>query len=508
MVNRSKFLLASFVWLLLLGLGVVAWKWVFQPQRQEAEVRDQRQREQRQMEATQGTSRYRHEISIGLDSFSGYAVLRSEAFQQSLADSGIRLSVTDDGADYARRMDRLESGEIQFAAFPIDALLKVSSQRGRLPATIVAIIDETRGADAMVAYRQRYPDIDALNDPLTRFILVGDSPSETLLRVVMRDFELSDVATQSVVSVSSPEAIIQAYRKSGPTASEVFVTWEPFVSQLLENDQLHVLVDSSKFLGYIVDALVVSRDYLLKQPEVVESVLRAYFDTLHSYRNPADFKQLILGDAKKTAAALSESQVDRLIDGIRWKNTQENYAHFGLRSESVVHIEDMLSRISSLLIASRTIEKDPTDGQFSRLFYDRALKQLQTNRFLPDELVRTEGELSVLSDSQWDSLVPVGTLRVPELVFARGTATLTPSSQLILDDLADKLRSWPAYYLRIEGNAASGGNEQANLALAMQRAQAARQYLRSLGVAEARMKSVSGEVGQSRVVFILSELPY
>jgi outer membrane protein OmpA-like peptidoglycan-associated protein/ABC-type nitrate/sulfonate/bicarbonate transport system substrate-binding protein len=507
-VNQSRVLLAAVVWLILLGLGVMLWKWFLQPQREAEAARDQQQREQRQIEATQGTSRYQHEISLGLDAFSGYAVLRSESFRQSLAGSGIRLAIIDDGADYARRMDSMESGEIQFAAFPIDALLKVCSQRGRLPVTIVAIIDETRGADAMLAYRQRYPDLDSLNDPATRFVLVGDSPSETLLRVVRRDFELSKVADQSVVMVSSPEAIVQAYRKASPTSNEVFVTWEPFVSQLLENDQLHVLVDSSKFVGYIVDALVVSRDYLLKQPEVVENLLQSYFGSLNTFREPEDFKQLISQDAKSTGMVLSEAQTDRLIAGIRWKNTQENYAHFGLRQEPVVHVEDMLARISNVLIASGAIAKEPTEGQFSRLFYDKALKKLQSNRFLPDELVRTEGELRVLTDSQWDSLVPVGTLRVPELVFARGTATLTASSQLILDELADKLRSWPAFYLRIEGNAAPGGNEQANLALAMQRAEAAREYLRSLGVPEARMKSLSGTVGQSRVVFILSELPY
>jgi outer membrane protein OmpA-like peptidoglycan-associated protein len=77
-----------------------------------------------------------------------------------------------------------------------------------------------------------------------------------------------------------------------------------------------------------------------------------------------------------------------------------------------------------------------------------------------------------------------------------------------LDELADKLQSWPAYYLQVEGNAASGGNAQANLSLAARRADAAVEYLRGLGVPEARLRAASGKVGQSRVVFVLSELPY
>jgi outer membrane protein OmpA-like peptidoglycan-associated protein len=113
-----------------------------------------------------------------------------------------------------------------------------------------------------------------------------------------------------------------------------------------------------------------------------------------------------------------------------------------------------------------------------------------------------------LTDAQWNSLVPVGTLSVPELVFARGTANLSEVSRTVLDEMAEKLRSWPAYYLKVEGNAASGGNTEANLSLAARRAEATVEYLKSLGVPVARIKSSAGKVGQSRVLFMLGELPY
>jgi len=418
------------------------------------------------------------------------------------------MSMMDDNADYSKRMDALEKGDIQFAAFPVDALLKVCSQRNRLPATMIAIIDETRGADAMLAYKQRYPDVDSLNAPETRFVLVGDSPSETLARVVMQDFDLSRLAKDPMRRVASPEAIVEAYRKATPSTDEVFVTWEPYVAQLLENDQIHVLVDSSKFTGYIVDSLVVSRDFLLKNEAVVQKVLDSYFRAMNSYREPDNMKELILADAKLTNTNLSGKQADRLLTGIHWKNTQENYAHFGLRAEKVAHVEDVLSRISNVLIASGAMTSDPTQGQFSKLFNDRALASLQASKFLPDELVRKDRELTALTDQQWSSLVSVGTLSVPELVFARGTASLSDSSRQVLDELAEKLRSWPAYYLRVEGNAASGGNAAANAAIAARRAEATVEYLNSLGVPAARMKSAAGKVGQSRVVFMLGELPF
>jgi hypothetical protein len=175
-----------------------------QPQQQAQESEKKKEQEKQALDATQGTSRYQHDLACGLDAFSGYAVLRSPAFRDQLAQNGIRMAMKDDNADYAKRMDALESGEIQLAAFPMDALLKICSQRNRLPATIIAIIDETRGADAMVAYKQRYPDVDSLNAPETRFVLVGDSPSETLSRVVMHDFDLSRLAKDPMLRVTSP----------------------------------------------------------------------------------------------------------------------------------------------------------------------------------------------------------------------------------------------------------------------------------------------------------------
>lgn len=507
-MNQTRIVLVAFIWLFLLGIGVAVWKFLLQPQRQAESERQRAEQEQHQIEVTEGTSRYRYDLALGLDSFSGYAILRSDQFRQRLASREIRIELKDDAADYPQRLDALESGQIQIAAFPIDALLKACSQRGKMPATIVALIDETRGADAMVAYRQKYPDIDALNQTATRIVLVGDSPSETLSRVVMQDFDLSLLGRESFSRVSSPEEVLQAYRKSTPSTDQVFVTWEPFVSEMLENEAMHVLVDSSKFTGYIVDALVVSRDFLVKQPEVVDMILESYFEALSSYRDPSQWKDLVLQDARESGSSLSDTYAQRLVDGIRWKNTLENYSHFGLRQDQLLHIEDILARISGVLVASGAIPRDPTDGQFNRLFYDKSLRNLQNKRFLPDELVRAESGLSALTDDQWRSLTPVGTLRVPELIFARGTDKLTPSSQQILDELADKLETWPAYYLQIEGNSAPGGNEQANLALAARRAEAAKEYLNSRGVSEARMKSLPGQVGQSNVVFILSELPY
>jgi outer membrane protein OmpA-like peptidoglycan-associated protein len=246
----------------------------------------------------------------------------------------------------------------------------------------------------------------------------------------------------------------------------------------------------------------------VKQPTVVDSVVQSYFRALSNFREADKLAQLLLDDAKRTGTALTAAQANRMAKGIRLKNTQENYAHFGLRQSGLPLIEDMIARITKVLLDSKAISADPTTGQANRLYFDRVLANLQTAKFLPSEVVRSAAELPALSNEQWKSLAPVGTLKVPEIVFARGTANLTPSSKQTLDELAQTLSAWPAYYLVVEGSTSTSGNQTANIALAARRAEATVEYLRSQGIPAARMTSRQGNAGQSRVSFVLGEIPY
>lgn len=507
-MTKAKILLASFVWLLILTGGVLLYRYIYVPK---VELAEKQQRKE-VLDATSGSSKYKHQLKLGLDAFSGYAVLRSDAMVQQLRSEGIKVDFVDDGADYQARLKALANGELQMAAFPIDALLKTSEASGALPATIVALVDETRGADALVAYKSKFPNVDSLDNSDTKFVLVGDSPSETLVRVLMHDFQLEQVSEASIVSVGSEREVLQRYKASMPAGNDVFVTWEPVVSEMLINDQLHVLIDSSRQSGYIVDALVVSRDYLFKNQAVVQQVLEAYFRTLYTYSDPQKLRELIIRDAATSGSELTDAQAAKLVDGIVWKNTQENLAHFGLRSGSVSHVEDLIDRIKRVLLETGGLASDPTAGDSSKLFYEQSLAELQSSGFHPGidvEVIRGDGELAKLSDQQWASLETVGTLPVPPLIFARGTSRLTTRSERILDELVEKLESWPQYYLMVRGNAGSRGDPEANRKLAKQRADAALEYLLQKGVAAARIRTVEGELtGNMSVTFVFGQVPY
>ena len=515
-MSKGKLLAVCVVWLLLLGVGVLVWRLAFAPRRQAEQERQQEEQQQRdererlvRMKKGGTSSRYRDQVSFSLDSFSGYAVLRSQEFKRQLGDRDIRLVLHDDGADYLARIKALQSGDADMAVFTIDALVKVCAQVNELPATIVAFVDETTGADAIVAYKQAVPDLDALNRAETRFVLTPNSPSETLARAVMSRFALDQLSPHPFEEVDDAQAVFGRYRSGKASDPVAYVLWEPFVSQILKNPETHVLVDSAGFPSTIVDVIVAADDFWIKNPKVVKDLVECYLRSLHQYRERDAMVRLVMDDAAESGSPLSAEQAEKLVDGIWWKNTQENLAHMGfLPGKPLPHVEDMIANIIDVLATTGGLQADPTEGNASYLYTPDVLAELKA--FHPGEVpeqIRSI-RLPALDEEQWKRLVPVGTARVPSLVFAPATDRLNPSSQLVLDDLAAKLSS-TRFYVLIQGNASRRGDPKKNQDLAARRAKVAEQYLIAKGVDRNRLRSFGGEPSGARSVsFVLQQKPY
>lgn len=508
-MSKGKMLVVSAIWIVLIGVAALVYKWWIVPSQQEAARIAEAEAHNKVLTETGADSRYDYQINVALDSFSGYAILRSSEFADELAAKRIKLNLVDDGADYQQRLKSLKDGEVQIAAFTVDALIKTCSETGELPGTIIAVIDETRGADAMVAYKSAIPNLDSLNHKDTKFVLTPDSPSETLARVVMAHFNLTNLSGDPFIKAKDAQEVYKKYRNAKPDEHQVFVLWQPYVSKVLENPNTHVVVDSSRFRGYIVDILVANRDFLYANKDVVQAFVESYFRA--NYYNHDKMIDLVLEDAKKSGTPLTDKQAEDLVNGVWWKNTQENYSHFGVQRGNLQHIEDIIANITKVLLKTKGITSDPTKGKPNVLYYPGILEAMQKSGFHPGvERVRDDKViLAALTDQQWKSLEPVGTLEIPSLVFARGTARLLDSSESTLDDLVKTLNTTPQYYLLIKGDATRRGDLEANKALALARAQAAADYLTTKGIDKNRLKAIAVEpTGRTSVDFVLGQLPY
>jgi flagellar motor protein MotB len=367
----------------------------------------------------------------------------------------------------------------------------------------VAVIDESNGADGMVV-SNKYPSLDMLNDPSTKFVFVGNSPSQTLVQVVRHYFKMDRLGADPFIKVNSPEEIIAKYRASNPNERLVFVTWQPEILKMTTNRNYGVLINSARFKDYIWDVIVVNRDFLLKNEDTVRQIVESYFRANFELANKVELVQL---DGK-----LSAPDAASVADGIAWRNTQENYANLGIaRQPGYSHIEDAIGKITKLLIQSGTIKADPTGGSPNVLYYDKIMKSLYDANFHPgntDENVKGEKSVTLLSDNQWSHLIPVGTMQVEPLVFARGTSRMLDASEPILTDLVEKLKTWPRYYLKIAGHTI-GASTSAAKELQKERADVVVKWLLDHGVASSRIHAEASESnGSTTVKFKLCELPY
>ena len=509
MNNKVKLVFISLVWLVIIAVSAVAWKFIYRPKQEQVKQEVLQQEHQKMVESTSASSRYDTQINFAIDGFVGFAGLRTPFFQAEMAKQKIKVNLIDDGANYPNRIKAFQDGSVQMGVFTLDALISAcSTEKGVPPATVIAFIDETRGADAMVAYKDAFPNIDSLNASDVK-IVRPDGPSDTLTRVVSSQFRMNNLNLNNVQVVSDASAVYDIYRKAKQTDRQVYVLWEPWIGKVLDNPNAHVIVDSSRFRGYILDVMVVNRDFLYKNPEIVKSVVKAYLTTLYHYKN--NMSDLMVEDAKITDQPLSQKDAKRVLDGLWMKNTQDNFAHMGLLdTKDVQNVEDMIGNITKVLVSTKAIPSDPTNGKPGLLYYDGILRQIKDENFFPgnEKLRNDQVVLQALTADQWKSLVPIGSLEVPQLVFARGTATLTGSSEQTLTDLVQTLKTWPQYYVNVVGNASNIGDIQANADLAKARAQAAADYLVTQGVEQNRINAVANVTGETSVSFILGQSSY
>ena len=524
---RSKIIMV-FSWVMILGIGVAVYKFVIAPRLAGKLVQQ-----------TSSQTRYDHDIRIAHDSFSGYAILRSSAVQNLLQKKSIKLTFIDDKANYNQRLNRLKNGKVQMAVFTVDAYIKAGSNAGAFPGAIVLVIDETKGADAIVAYKQGVPEISRLSTPAARIVLTPDSPSETLARVMINKFSLPSLPADWSQAADGAEAVYKKLKSTNPTDPKAFVLWEPYVSKALALDGVHILLDSSKLKGYIVDVLVAERRFLSEYPDQVQAVAEAYLRARHDYsQQPDGLLSLLVEDSKKYGDPLKREAANSLVKGIEWRNTMENYAHFGLATGQEAKgselLDDMMTKIINVLTTTDAIPSDPLTGKYNEIYYDGTLRSLYVGKFHPgmaaSNLVdidlgiesealpeaRSEKQLAVLSNQDWKQLKPVATMKVKPIQFGRGNARIQRNSERALANLTGDLKSFPHWYIRVVGHTRTEGDRNANQRLAQQRADAAAGFLQQYGIKSSRIQAIAstqpptnatGGKAQS-VTFTLLERPY
>jgi outer membrane protein OmpA-like peptidoglycan-associated protein len=97
---------------------------------------------------------------------------------------------------------------------------------------------------------------------------------------------------------------------------------------------------------------------------------------------------------------------------------------------------------------------------------------------------KAETKLTIMIESNIENIpIPLDeSLNLSNLEFQLDSATLTPKSNQLLDNIVNVIKQYPNYKYHIQGHTDSSGNEQYNLNLSLQRAQSVNDYLLSKGI--------------------------
>ena len=418
-------------------------------------------------------------ISIGVDNWIGYFPLCSPEMEKNLRQEGYILNCQDDQADYAGRFKRLKQGDLNFAVSTIDAYLLNGVQSG-YPGTIVTVLDESKGGDAIVARKQQLPNLDALKDnPETQIAFTPSSPSEHLLKAVNTHFDLPFFTSENQQWRVETSGSSDALKKLLDGTVNVAVLWEPDVSRALSDPAFTRLIGTEDTDKLIVDILLVERRFSKENPEVVQILLNTYFKTLgFYYANPDQLRR----DIKKRDK-LDAGQIDSMLQGVEWISLNENAslwfgtAGSGQRAGLVTAIKSALD----ILIANNDFNKNPLPQQDPYRITHRSYISALAKKTGQAEGVEKADTLArpfdALNDLGWSSLKRVGTLKVDPVSFQRGAAILDFEGKKTLDQAAEKLRRYPNFRFLIEGHTGVRGDKKANSQLSLSRAEAVSRYL-------------------------------
>jgi outer membrane protein OmpA-like peptidoglycan-associated protein/DNA-binding transcriptional LysR family regulator len=455
--------LKAFIAILVIGtLAIIAYKFAL------PKIKDAWQRQTSDAAATNG------ELKIGVDGWIGYFPLCSPEMRRRMHARGYGLTCDNDGGDYATRFKRLKEGELDFAVTTVDAYV-LNGAPLDYPATLIAVIDESKGGDAIIARRSKIPNLEALKRGATvKIAFTPSSPSEHLLKSIGEHFDLPQFHNRNGAWRVPANGSTDALEKLQKGEVDVAVLWEPDVSKALADPAYVKLIGTEDTEELIVDALLASRSVVSDKSEAIKVLLEEYFQTLDHYRN--DEAEMRSDVAKY--AHVEDAQVDAMLGGVALADLADNGEHwFGLTpggagaSEALI---DTINGTADILIKAGDFSANPLPGQDPyRLINSQFIAALYVAPATgAATATATSPSFEPLDSAAWSQLQEVGALKIEPVSFSRGTATIDEEGAAAVASVARTLAHYPKYRLQIKGHTGVGGEDKANFELSQSRAEA------------------------------------
>lgn len=384
--------------------------------------------------------------------------------------SGLNVEVrwVQGSKDRIRDFDR---GEIHLMLLTLDYLAQLAPAYRRQGNEVQALvlIDWSRGNAGIVA-KSKYLKVEDLVDvhigtsqyTPTHYLLLYALQNSSLTPEALRQIQIDFVSKTPLANQSFYDNKIQA-----------LVTWEPYLSQAVDQGDGRVLFSTETATHLLADVLFARRKWLQQNQEQLVDFLRAYFQGLKQMQAEPERMMALAG---RPPFKHEEAKARSILKKVKWANFADNREFFHLefptpRPGAKIPAYDDLFRIASRIWFSLKViteETEPAEAKWSF-----ALERLLREKNFADEKL---SESFTYDASKLDRAQPLLTKPL-SIYFARGSSDLKPEAQETVDQVVTILQTIQGAYVRVEGNTDDLGRPRDNLELSKKRAQAVVDYL-------------------------------
>jgi OOP family OmpA-OmpF porin len=296
------------------------------------------------------------------DPWSGYAPFRDERL---LDGTGYNSVYVEQVCQDVRAAD-LTAGRADIAVTTLDQYVL-----HRPDGTMVGVIDQSLGADALVLDTVRYPYLESV-DALPRLIeeyggdgpvlaYTGNSPSEMLLNELANTTEELRLADFELVSVDESAA---AYQMLQSGEAQLAVVWEPDTSAARDAGYT-VALSSEDVPDSIVDVIVASNQLIERDPAAVQALVDSFYGAMDLYL--ADRNALVELIAED--GGLGPGAARTVIDGIKLYGTNDadeflNENVFPLDQPQATQSLESIGSVLALVHPDIELGRAVVDGQY------------------------------------------------------------------------------------------------------------------------------------------------
>lgn len=199
----------------------------------------------------------------------GYGPLYLAQEKGFFAEEGVEVELVQQ-QDFRQQFVALAAGRVDGIANVVDAT--ISYRVPEVEYQIVLALDDSLGGDGIAAKS----DIESIEDLRgKRVAYETGATAQFFLNVMLERHGMTEDDIEHIDMLGSDAG---AALLSGQV--DAAVTYEPYLTELRDGDDTHVLVDTRDAPGLIVDVVLFNREVIDARPDDVQAVVDAYYRAL------------------------------------------------------------------------------------------------------------------------------------------------------------------------------------------------------------------------------------